>query len=210
MKWLLGTFITRNTSYTEVVKKYLLTSCENVNISDRLRVVEIDNYNSWLRNVAEKPNVILQLLNTLEKDDALVFVDSDASFERFPMLFDELLANTKIDIAFHRLDWNRHYGHSNNPPTKELLSGTLFLRNNAQVKKLCEEWYEKSKSALVWEQRVLDSILSKHNLTQYELPFSYCYIPLLPCGTETHDLCQAVIKHENISRKLKRNLNNAI
>ena len=151
-----GAFYTKDTSYEQVVKDYLIPSCKKVGIDPIIEVVE--NKGTWIKNVAEKPRVILSQLNGYIRDnDILVFVDADATIERYPI--DLCKVPKECEIGYHTLNWNDWYGYNNVTPVKELLSGTMIFRNTVNVRQLCAEWYKEAKDSNIWEQRVLQQLM---------------------------------------------------
>lgn len=200
-KFIVGSFFTKNTPYEEVFKKYLYKSCKTLSLE--YMVIDVENLGSWHRNVAEKPRAILQILDilTANKDDrSLLFLDADATIEEYPRIFDEL----ECDIAFHRLDWDSWY--KNNTHIKELLSGTLYLKNNEKVRNLVNQWHEEAIKTTIWEQKILEKLIGENKeLTIQELMIEYCYIKTLPNGSEPHVKVEhPIIIHHQASRTLKR------
>jgi hypothetical protein len=180
--------------------KYLLASMSKLDKSVDVQVLTAKNYHHWGKNVAQKPKMILQLLN--EGKDNIVFVDADATIESYPQLFHDI--PDEYDIAFHTLHWDTWYNRPKDK-TVELLSGTMFFRNRQIVKDLCVEWYAKAEDGNRWEQQILSSIISKYPLKIYPLPISYCYIKTLPRGQEPYVKIELpVIVHHQVSRILKR------
>jgi len=182
--------------YKEVANTHLIPSLTRWNL--RSDIQELPSLGNWIHNVALKPKFILDMLNKHKED--VTFLDADATIEQNP----ELLGNipSEYDIAVHYLDWKTWYGSGNK---KELLSGTMFLRNNPKVKSLCEEWYSKSKKCERWEQLVLADILKERSdIKIYELPLSYCYIKSRPGNKSPLVLLNPVILHHQVSRELKR------
>ena len=192
-------FYTEDTPYQDVVQKYLLSSVKKFNNVFETKILIAKNYHHWGKNVAQKPFIISQLLE--KGEDNIVFVDADATIEQYPQLFHDI--PDEYDIAFYTLDWNTWY--RNKSDVKEVLSGTMFIRNRDNVRKLCAEWYSKASDGNCWEQQILANILPKYNLNIYSLPISYCYINTLPNGGKPHIQCNdVVIRHHQVSRILKR------
>ena len=194
------TFVTENTPYVDVYYKYLFPSVQKFNLPIITKFVP--NRNSWLKNVAYKPEIILELLE--EGIDNIVFLDADAEIISYPELFDTI--PKEYDIAVHFLNWFLFYGHS--PGKKELLSGSLYLRNNDKVKALVKDWLLNVQRNLnVWEQQILEEVLQKlhKDINIYELPISYCWIKTLPNGNLPRIKCDnPFIIHHQTSRKLKK------
>lgn len=201
-KFIIGTFYTTGTPYEEVVNEYFLPSVMKFMGQIEYRMYAIPSKGSWQKNVAEKPNVILSMLDSIPKDKNLVFVDADATIEQYPIIFDEI--DEKYDLAFHRLNWETWY--KNGIKRKELLSGTMYFKNNENVRKLLKQWYEDCIQTDSWEQQVLENILSHpHDLKIFKLSVEYCYIKTLPDGREPHVKCSnPFILHHQASRKLKK------
>ena len=201
--WVMGAFYTEGTAYEQVIKDYLLKSTEALGI--RTMIKSIPNYGNWYRNVAEKPRVVLNMLEELPPEQCLVFVDADAIVVKYPKLFDEI--PHQYDIARHQLNWNDHYGYKNDPPTLECLSGTLFFRNNTRVKDMCVEWHSKAVQSSEWEQKILGDCLKASNLKIFDLPYDYITIPSMPDGRpHPRGVTNAYITHGQVSRIYKRRL----
>jgi hypothetical protein len=65
------------------------------------------------------------------------------------------------------------------------------------------DWYIKAQKKDMWEQKVLEQIITNHNVKLYPLPLEYCYIKTLPDGREPHIKVEPVILHHQASRKYK-------
>ena len=189
-------YFTQLTVYEKVMNEYLLPSLKKWNL--KYDIQGIKNEGNWSLNTTLKPKFILDMLNKHNED--VIFLDADATIEQYPELFNDI--SKEFDIACHYLDWQTWYKKGNK---KELLSGTMLLRNNAKVKALCEEWYKKAFSINKWEQLVLADILEKNkSIKIYELPLSYCYIKTLPNGKEPFVKLKPVILHWQVGREYKR------
>ena len=163
-----------------------------------------EDLGTWYKNVTMKP---LSILDAMEKYPELdiVSIDADAEVLEYPKVFDKI--PKEVDIAYHLLNWNEWYGYSKNPPIMELLTGTMYLRNNDKIKKLCNEWYSEATKTNEWEQKVLQRIIKKYDIKHYHLPLSYCYMKTRPRNKEPLvKLENPVIVHNQVSRKLKRKL----
>jgi len=193
-------FYTEESPYQEITNKYLIASINKLEKRIPLEIIKAQNFHHWGKNVAQKPFIILQLLD--EKKDNIVFVDADATIEQYPQLFHDI--PEEYDIACHILDWDTWY--KNKSHVKELLTGTMYFRNREKVKSLCREWYIKAEDGSGWEQTILEGILEKRkDIKIFELPISYCYIKTLPTGKEPHvKIENPVIVHHQVSRNLKR------
>lgn len=197
--WTLGYFYTTNTPYQKVGADYLEASAAKFNLP--ICITPVKDLGNWYANTAQKPKAILdQLKFFVKENDALLFLDADATIEKYPDLCDILPDN--VDIAFHRLNWKTWYGYETE--FFELLSGTIFIRNNERTRKLCQDWYDEAQKSNEWEQKVLDRVLKNHNVKVYELPIEYCFIKTRPNEQEPLIKCDPVILHHQVSRKLKK------
>jgi len=198
--WKVIAFYTKDSPYEDVWKEYLLPSLEKFNIPYIVKATV--NTHDWRKNVAEKPQIILDALEAEECD--LVVLDADARIEQYPELFDELSGSgSDYHIACHHLDWDTWYKHTGGK--KELLSGTLWLKNCDEIKDMCWKWLAGAQSAR-WEQQALEKIIEgTHNLNVYELPLDYIYITTLPQGQKPHVIIEnPIITHHQVSRVFKR------
>jgi len=201
MKFKVGCFYSEDTLYQQIYQDYLLKSCKKFNLD--CNVLSSPNYNSWNRNVSEKPRVISEMLDLfLDKGELLVFLDADCTIEQYPYLFEQI--PPEYDIGFHTLNWNDWYGYNNTPPTMELLTGTMFFRNRKKVRELCREWYSIASKTKEWEQKVLQKIIGKYDLKIYPLPLEYCYIKSRPQNKPPLVKLDPVILHHQVSRELKK------
>jgi len=191
-------FYTKNTIYEKIFNEYLKPCLKQFNIV--YTVIEIPTQRNWYKNTAQKPLIILEYLEEQKENDTVVYLDVDAKILKYPSLFDEI--NETYDIGVHYLDWSTWYGYSNNK-TKELLTGTMWFRNNQKIRELCKEWYKKAMKTNNWEQKVLQEIISNYNLKIYTLPIEYSYINTLPNGNRPLIKCDPVIIHYQKSRDFK-------
>lgn len=204
--FILGSFYTKDTPYQEVACEYFLKSAINLFLSHNLdwKLYAVDSLGTWTKNVAEKPRVIKEMLDSIPKDKNLLFVDADAEIKKYPEIFDKL-NNENYDLAFHTLDWNNWY--QNNSNVRELLSGTMWFKNNDKVRELLLLWYQEAIKTNLWEQKVLEQIIKdkKIHLTIYDLDIEYCYINSMPDGSiPKHKVDFPIIVHHQVSRKLKK------
>jgi len=199
-KWVLGAYFTEG-PYEEIAVTHVAESCKELNITHKLLLVGYKSKGSWNKNTAMKPKVILEALEMIADGYDLAFVDADATIEQYPALFDTI--PKEYDIAFHTLNWNDWYGYKTQTPRMEILSGTMFFRNNDKVKTLCKAWYNLAKKTNVWEQQVLQNIIDNYDLKCYHLPIEYCYMKTRPRGLEPLVKTDPVILHHQASRKYK-------
>lgn len=204
-KWVLGSFYTLDSPYESVINQYLLPSLRKLTHGQReIRYVikPAKNYHNWTDNVAQKPLIISEILNEIDKDECLVMVDADATVMKYPELFDTI--PEPVDVAAHLLSWRQWYGHETEH--YELLSGTMFFRNNQKVLNLCQDWYEQAVQTQEWEQTVLQRILVNHPINFYELPLSYCFIKSRPGGLPPLVNEERIILHHQVSRELRKGI----
>lgn len=195
--FLIYSFYTEDSPYKEVIREYLLPSAVKLNLN--VNVLIAPNYHHWGKNVAQKPQMVVNILN--DNKDNIVLIDADTTIEAYPQLFHDI--PEEYDLAFHTLDWNTWYKNKSN--VKELLTGTMYFRNRPIVKDLCAEWSERAKDGSKWEQKILEEIISKYPLKIYDLPLEYCYIKTLPAGQEPHvKIEHPIIVHHQVSRTLKK------
>lgn len=196
--WIVVVLLTEG-PYELEFSTHLLPSLQKFNIPYHIEV--INSKGSWLKNVAQKPGAIYNVMEKYPNKD-IVCLDADCEILCYPELFDDI--PEEYDIAFHTLEWNSWY--KNNSNVKELLSGTLWINNSLKTKELVKDWYFTSNNYEMWEQKVLSSILTERtDIKVYNLPLNYCYISTLPDGKEPYVKCDnIIIKHHNVSRKYKK------
>lgn len=195
---LVSAFVTEGSQYELILASQLLPSLDKIGLKYNIEVME--NRGSWLKNVAQKP---LTILHTMEKFQSynIISLDADCEVVNYPTLFTEIPDD--CDIALHILDWDSWYGYTNH--IKEVLSGTMWIRNTEKMRQFVKEWYLLSDTAEMWEQKCLSRLLeAKKEIKLYELPVSYCYIKTLPDGREPTVKCEPVIVHHQASRKYKK------
>jgi len=142
------------------------------------------NTGSWVRNCGLKPNFLAEMLQKF-KGKNIVYIDADARIRRIPELFETI----KADIGVHY--WRG----------KELLSGTIFLRNNDRVKALVAKWAEaQEQSPETWDQKTLQAVLAKDDTCEVlDIPPRYVKIHDKMTGVG-----RPIIEHFQASRRLKR------
>jgi len=149
----------------------------------------ISNLGTWQANTGYKPTFILEMMARYQTP-FIVYVDCDAEFLRYPMLFDTLDA----DIAVHLFKKNFNIPARR----KEILSGTIFMANNDRVRGIVEQWQKLcAEQPKVWDQRNLGQIIGENF---HDLPGEYCaifdrmnYIPF------------PIILHHQASRRVRKN-----
>jgi hypothetical protein len=198
MSFIIVSYYTLDTPYQDVAHKYLMNSLSTVEVKSDIRGVQ--NLGSWQANTSYKPTFILQMLEH-HKDTDIVFVDADAEILDYPSLFENI--PTDCSLGVHFLDRTAWYGH-NYPEEKELLSGTLYVRNNEEARQVVLQWIEQCKNTRQWEQQVLHNIIVNRGIKTYELPIEYCYIKTMPNGEEPKvKVEKPIIVHNQVSRRIK-------
>jgi len=191
MHYIICAYYTRNTLYEEKAKT-LVASLNKFKIPYDVRAIE--NLGDWYKNTGYKPTFLKQMLEK-HPDKSVVYVDCDAEFLRYPKLFDNWSTLTYIDVGVYVFDRScyRKSAHG-----FEVLSGTIFLKNNTKVKEIVERWEQECKEhPRVWDQRSLEKVLNGHF---HPLPGEYCKI-----FDRMEDIKDPVIVHYQASRKVRKN-----
>jgi hypothetical protein len=189
MSYKVVSYFTRNTPYEQESEK-LRTSLEKFNIPHKIYAE--DNLGNWTKNTQLKSKVILRALNEFEDD--ILWIDSDA------IVYGKLdfFQNLNCDLSVYHLI-SRY-----NP--FELLSGTLFYKNNDKVKRIVQEWINLNNSNTEWDQRNLQAIIERpenKDLIIEKLPLPYIHIN----NYQKHQgrlKSPAIITHYQASRRLKK------
>jgi hypothetical protein len=176
-------FYTLDSPYEEEAK-LLEASCASFNIP--IRKMGYQARGSWVKNAGIKPGFLVRMLD--EETEDLLYLDVDARVKQYPKLFD----NFDADLGVHYKDG------------KELLSGTIFLKNNERTKKLVNVWmHAQANSQDVWDQKVLQTLLLDYkDITVKSIPATYCQIfdSMKKAG-------ESVIEHTQASRRYKTQMN---
>jgi len=201
MNYTIISYYTLNTPYVEVAHKYLMSSLKLLK-EIKSDINGVHNLGTWQKNTSFKPTFILKMLEKYQ--DNVVFVDCDATINEYPSLFENI--PEEYSFACYILDRNLHYGKSFSDDYKyELLTGTLFIRNNEKSKEIVRKWVHECSQSKMWEQKILQKILKEYKEEVYQLPLSYCYLFSLPNGLEPIIKCEKpVVTHHQVSRLLKR------
>jgi len=164
---------TLNTPYATVIKDYLIKSLDKLGLSYHVEYPE--DFGNWQRNTHYKAEFVKKCL--LELKESVIFVDSDATVLRDPVLFDEIEKGDN-DIALHYLDWFKNWRNQDDGDRFEALSGTMYFRYNQKVLDFLDIWIKKNKENAQWEQRNMQEILEENvvNLDIEKLPYSYCVV----------------------------------
>ena len=178
-KMIVLSFYTENTLYADEVTEFV-ASLKSVGLHHH--VIPVSNRGCWELNTSIKPEIIQSMLHKTTED--ILYVDIDARIRKYPKLLD----NFEGDIGVHYRN------------DRELLSGTIFLKNNAKVRKLVDYWVKaQQESPMTWDQKVLAKILSTDkDITVVNLPATYTQIFDLMA-----DSGDPVIEHFQASRHNK-------
>ena len=198
MKFVVVSYYTADTLYTAKAKTFR-DSMERLHIP--FYVECIDSRGSWEHNVTYKPEFLLRMLDKFP-DTAIVWVDCDAVFHRYPVLFEQL----DCPIAVHV--WRRPKRRI----SEDVLIGSIFLGNTQPPSSLavltmwdveCKRRMEKQGKASagynrrVWDQNALAAVLNRIEFD--ELPGTYCKI-----FDKMDDVVDPVIVHHQASRQVRR------
>ncbi len=184
MRFVIVSFFTQRTPYELEVNK-LKASLKKFGLPSWISGVP--NLGSWEKNCQYKAVYIRKAMDKFEED--IVWVDADAVFQKTPVLFDELTC----DIAYHYLDFR-----------KELLSGTLYIKNNDKMRETVDRWIALNKTNNEWDQKNLQHVVENDkSLDRYILPEAYCKIDRHRVQQEKNP----VITHYQASRRFRRGIN---
>jgi len=189
-------YYTIDTPY-EAEAEVLKLSLESVGYS--YQICAIPNLGSWQKNTQYKA-IFIQYM--LEKNDGrpLLYLDVDAVMVQHAVLLDDL----KADIAAV------HFANGN-----ELLSGTLYLGNTQQCKRVVNKWIylnEQYPETLpngreAWDQRTLALAIDRiEGLTFVELPQNYTWIVELT-QKRCPDITNPIIMHTRGAKRFKNRMN---
>ena len=184
--------------YEDVMNSHLLPSLLLFNLP--YYILPMKNTHNRLKNLRQKIDFMQKALKE-NYPFPLVWIDADAKIESYPKLFYEI--PKEYDIGLHTLDWKEQYGKEGS----ELLSGTIFLRNNEKVERLVKLWKKSAEeNPGLTDQRALKKIIKNLDVKIYELPREYCYIPINPNGKPSVvKIDNPIITQWQISRKIKEN-----
>ena len=192
--WVAVTFVTIGTPYEKEVER-LVRSAADLFIP--LVVYRVENKGNWRVNLCSKSEVILRAMDDHPGTD-IVFVDADAAFREWPLLFDELSQDGTVDLAACFFEKSRL-------ERWELLSGTLWIANTDRGRELVKAWDEYGrKDLLVRHQKALRIVLvrAEGKYRVFKLPDSYTRIFDHPGMRGV----KPVIEHFQASRRFRRAL----
>jgi hypothetical protein len=200
-EFLITSYYTLDTPYQKVVHDYLMKTVTKLKLPSDIR--GILSQGSWQRNTLFKATFVRQMLEA-HPDKNIVFLDADAEVLKYPELFDKI--SEEYPIAVHYLDRDKWYNRDAGE-AKELLSGTLFVQNNPEARRIVEIWeHACSSHKMVWEQYLLHATVEQEKVKIYELPVEYAWIKSMPNGDAPYVKPDGpiVIQHNQVSRTLKK------
>lgn len=183
---------TPNTIYEEQIKT-LIKSLKKVGLDHYHHVYTIENRGSWHQNTQQKVDVLLKALDDFF-DSNIVWLDADAKVHRYPSYFDACID----DIALRP-----NFKNFKREDVRGLMAGTLFLRNNDDVRAFLLHWQSENKRLDSTDQASLYETFTSGKFDHMcfgTLPVSYTIIPNDP-ATKRYD---PIISHSQISHQAKR------
>ncbi len=190
-------YATKNTPYEQVIQERLLPTLKRFNLNYDITYPK--DQGSWQRNTHIKAKIIKQML--LKHKQGVWFLDSDATIERYPELFDKL---QDYDISYHSFDYDFFWKHKIGSSKRTILSGTLFLNYNEKVLKFVDDWIKENEKNAQWEQRNLGEVIKrwKDKLKIYPLPIEY--IAIVKAKDKIPDFIKnPYIVHHQVSRRFR-------
>jgi hypothetical protein len=189
---------TVKTPYEKEVKE-LEESCKKLNLE--CKAYPIKNLKNWVKNTQQKGNVCLKALEEFDCD--IVWLDADAVVFQYPILFDELNKRNDFNICIHKHDprWKKR-------PTGEMLSGTIYFKNNNTTKDMIKKWIDRNKEVVEWDQYTLQDVIENNKqFKTIQLPVEY--VKIRPKSIENifnmfKSNKNLFIGHKQRSRKYKR------
>jgi hypothetical protein len=174
-------FYTKDTPYEEEAKK-LVQSAKKFGIS--VETASFPNQGEWVKNAALKPTFILGMMEKYLNQEWFLYVDVDARFRQYPSLFDTFVGDLGV-----------HYRRG-----KELLSGTIFIRNTLEMRAFVSSWIShQRKNPKVWDQKTLQYCVEYSTIKVVDLPAGYTQIF---DSMSRHG--QPVIEHMQASRRYRK------
>ena len=195
MSYIIVSMYTPNTPYEEEIKD-LERCCNNFNLD--YKFYPIHNTGDWTKNTQQKSDVIFKALKDFPDKD-IVWLDADAVVFHYPKLFDELSKKDNFNLCIHK--WNPRWIKD---PKGEILSGTMYIKNNQKSLQMVTDWIEKNKTVVAWDQRTLHDVI--HNNESYviiQLPQEYVKIK---SRTQSINQVSGIIGHKQVSRQHRNSM----
>jgi hypothetical protein len=157
MSWVAVSFYTPDNLYRGHAQELAKTL---INFGIEHDIEQVPPKDKWESNCAMKPEFIRKMLGKHSGKD-IVWIDADARVKRRPELFDSL----DCDVAVHFLR------------DRELLSGTIFLKNNERARELVDVWVaiQRAKQDM-WDQKTLWIAITQAHPRVFRLPPQYTQI----------------------------------
>lgn len=183
--------------YYQNLSKSLESSCNSLDIP--LYLESMDSLGSWELNTHYKAKFIKKCMLMLDTE-YLLYIDVDAVFRRYPILFDSL--NCDIAYRTENFKWRKD----------EALSGTIFIKNkNDYVTSFVDKWIELNDRSPAqrmkpetWEQSNMKKVVREFvNLDYYNLPPEYTFI--FDHSKTLYPNINPVILHGQASRQVFKN-----
>jgi hypothetical protein len=157
-------------------------------------IQEVSDQGSWLENVKHKPFFIKEMLEK-HKPHPIVWVDVDAIIRQYPIKFNKL--NKTFSAYFRSRRHRRTDRHE-----EELLSGTLYFKNNKKAVELVDLWIDQTKACPgEWDQRTLRKAFDRWSGSHYRMEPEYCCVF---DGWEKRDGVKPIIEHFQYSREIRK------
>jgi len=173
---------------------------------------ELPDKGSWLANVWQKPNYILDTLNSTT--ESVLWVDADATIQDHLTLLPDPEADM-MGVA----NWQRYHGYYTYRPdlwglgrrpggVKPLFirGGTLYFANNDNSRKMLDLWAGEAEGCILngtASDPAITWAVRESGINFQELPLSYCAI----FDTDADTLAKAgqtpVISHWQASRRFR-------
>ncbi len=168
MKFMIVAYYTHDTIYEKDAIEFI-KSIEEYDIPFYLE--GIDDLGGWYANTGYKPTFIRRMMDKFS-DHNIVYIDVDARFFAYPKFFEEIDHTLGVHL-FDRSWWNGKTGRD--IKGEEILSGTVFLQNNDEGKKIVQKWIDECKrKPNTWDQKSLEKIMG--DMEYCNIPASYCVI----------------------------------
>lgn len=196
---MIANWYTLDTPYEELAKK----NAETFRVAGaEPKSFGFPTTSSWLNNCNQKPNVCLEIINTLEKNQGMLLLDADA----------EVLKPFSVD---HLKDsYFAYVLHTRKSGAQEVLSGTLYITNTPECRGLLNRWRDEcDKYPEKWDQRSLQQIIGMtpprvdggpmSQKSMSELSKQFAYIQGID---DPKDEANSYIRHNQASRELKESI----
>jgi len=187
MNYIIIGYYTIDTIY-ESAAKIFIKSLESLGIPHDIQGTPI--LGDWYKNTCYKPTFIKHMM-IKHKGINVVYVDCDAEFLKYPVLFDTLDCNVGVYVFDRSCYRKSAHGF-------EVLSGTVFLKNNQEVFDMVSRWEQECKdNPNVWDQKSLEKVIGDD---YYTLPGEYCKI-----FDRMDHITDPIIVHYQASRQVRKN-----